>query len=130
MDLKVLIFVVEDEALIQSLIEDILTDAGFAVTSASHAEDAMKVLDEKGTEFRALVTDVNLGTSKITGWDIARRAREINDQIPVIYITSVDAHEWSVHGVPSSILLTKPFADAQLVTAVAQLLNTGSTPSV
>jgi hypothetical protein len=29
-------------------------------------------------------------------------------------------------GVPNSILLTKPFAPAQLVTAVAQLLNTGS----
>jgi hypothetical protein len=34
-----------------------------------------------------------------------------------------DADEWSVQGVPKSILLSKPFAPAQLVTAVAQLLN-------
>jgi hypothetical protein len=31
--------------------------------------------------------------------------------------------------VPNSILLTKPFAPAQIVTAVAQLLNTGTPPA-
>jgi hypothetical protein len=30
------------------------------------------------------------------------------------------------HGVPNSILLTKPFAPAQLITALSNLLNTGT----
>lgn len=38
-------------------------------------------------------------------------------------MTGAAADEWASHGVPNSILLTKPFAPAQLVTAVAQLLN-------
>jgi len=40
--------------------------------------------------------------------------------------TSTD--EWGSQGVPNSILLTKPFAPAQLVTAVSQLLNSGTPP--
>jgi hypothetical protein len=36
------------------------------------------------------------------------------------------AEDWSSKGVPNSIMLTKPFAPAQLVTAVSQLLNTGT----
>jgi hypothetical protein len=31
--------------------------------------------------------------------------------------------EWAVHGVPNSILLTKPFTPAQLLTALSHLLN-------
>jgi DNA-binding response OmpR family regulator len=33
------------------------------------------------------------------------------------------AEQWASHGVPNSILLTKPFAPAQLITAVSNLLN-------
>jgi hypothetical protein len=44
-------------------------------------------------------------------------------------MTGAAAEEWGAHGVPNSILLTKPFAPAQLVTAVSQLLNAGSQPT-
>jgi hypothetical protein len=36
------------------------------------------------------------------------------------------AEEWSSKGVPHSIMLPKPFAPAQLVTAVYQLINIGT----
>ena len=106
-----------------------LEEAGFAVTVAANAENALTILDTSGTSFRAVITDVNLGHSRITGWDIARHAREVNEQIPVIYMTGGNAHEWGVNGVPNSVLITKPFANAQLVTAVSQLLNVGNTPA-
>ena len=41
-------------------------------------------------------------------------------------MTGAAADEWASEGVPNSILLNKPFAPAQLVTAVSQLLNAGS----
>jgi hypothetical protein len=44
-------------------------------------------------------------------------------------MTGDSAAEWASHGVPKSILLTKPFAPAQLLTAVSQLLNEGSSPA-
>jgi hypothetical protein len=39
--------------------------------------------------------------------------------LPVVYITGAAAENWAVQGVPNSILLAKPFAPAQLVTAVS-----------
>ena len=50
-------------------------------------------------------------------------AREINPTIPVIYMTGTHGEEWASKGVPNSVLLIKPFAPAQIVTAVSQLLN-------
>jgi hypothetical protein len=49
----------------------------------------------------------------------------MDPEFPVFYMTGDSADEWASNGVPNSILLTKPFAPAQLVTAVSQLLNTG-----
>lgn len=119
----ILIFVVDDESLIQEVLETALQDGGFAVTSASSGEDAIAILESKIPDIRALITDVNLIPGKLTGWDVGRRARELNPDIPVIYMSGASGHEWSSHGVPNSLLLTKPFAPAQVVTAVAQLLN-------
>jgi hypothetical protein len=52
-------------------------------------------------------------------------ARQLNPEIPIVYTTAGRAHEWPSSGVPSSLLVQKPFAPAQLVTAVSQLLNKG-----
>jgi len=59
------------------------------------------------------------------GWEVARRAREIEPRLAVVYATSAFPEDWRAQGVPNSILLEKPFAVAQLLTAVSQLLNTG-----
>jgi CheY-like chemotaxis protein len=73
-------------------------------------------------EYRALVTDVNL-KGHLNGWDVARQIREINPACPIIYMTGAAADKWASQGVPNSILLEKPFAPAQPVTALANLLN-------
>ena len=125
---KVLIFVVEDEHLIQELLEHALVESGFAVEKAASGEQAIQMLDATGADYRALVTDVNLPPGKITGWDVARRGREISPDLPVVYMTGSETQDWASKGVPNSILVTKPFAPAQIVTAVAQLLNLGNTP--
>ena len=84
----------------------------------------MTLLKGNKGKYRALVTDINL-VGRIDGWEVARRAREIDPAFPILYITGADADRWPSHGVPNSVLLTKPFAPAQLVTAVSQLLNGG-----
>jgi len=118
----ILVFVVEDEEPIRQLLDEALSDGGFAVTMAGNGEEAIAMLDAADAAFAALVTDVNLA-GKFTGWEVAAHAREINGALPIIYITGGSAHDWASKGVPNSILLTKPFAVAQVVTAVAQLLN-------
>jgi DNA-binding NtrC family response regulator len=99
-----------------------LTDGGFAVAMATSGEQAMAMLDAEGADYSALVTDVNL-PGKLSGWDVAKHAREINDKLPIIYITGASAHDWASKGVPNSQLMPKPFAVAQVVTAISQLIN-------
>ncbi|WP_247398486.1 response regulator [Bradyrhizobium sp. 76] len=120
------ILVVEDEYFIAVAIEDALTDAGFEVVAVGSADEAILLLKD-ALAFRALITDIN-GLGDIDGWEIAKRAREIDASLPVIYMTGAAAVDWSARGVPKSVLIPKPFAPAQIVTAVSQLLN-GAGPS-
>jgi hypothetical protein len=48
---------------------------------------------------------------------------------PIVYITGAAVGRWPSRGVTSSVLLEKPFAPAQVVTAVSQLLNTNTPTS-
>lgn len=118
----ILVFVVEDEALILEVLEDALTEGGFTVTTARSGEDAIVRLNTEGSDFSALITDINL-SGTLTGWDVAKHAREINDTLPIVYMTGASAHEWASKGVPNSQLMPKPFAVAQVLTAVSQLVN-------
>jgi DNA-binding response OmpR family regulator len=117
--------VVEDDQAIQSLVEEAFSDGGFESVIANSGEEAVTLLRGNRHYYRALVTDINLhGT--MDGWEVARSAREIDPAFPIVYMTGAAADEWASQGVPNSILLTKPFAPAQLVTAVSNLLNTGT----
>jgi DNA-binding response OmpR family regulator len=119
------ILIVEDDQSIQSIVQEALSDGGFQPAVASSGEEAMTLLS--ANKCHILVIDISFGNDRIKGWDVARRARAINPALSVIYITGGSGHEWAIQGVPNSILLTKPFAPAQLVTAVSQLLNSAIT---
>jgi len=119
------VLVVEDEQLLREMVEPALADAGYSVLLAHNGSEALKYLEERESEeaaLRALVTDVRLGPGP-SGWEIAKRARELHPEIPVVYVTGAAAAEWSSKGVPNSLIIQKPFAPAQVVTAVSQLLN-------
>lgn len=118
-----IILVVEDDQLLQRVVEETLTDGGFDIVIAASGENAVELLDIADGKYRALVTDVNLGRDRMNGWDVARRAREIDSNFPVVYMSGDSAEDWSSRGVPDSIMLSKPFAPAQLVTAVSQIIN-------
>ena len=72
--------------------------------------------------YRALVTDINLQDA-ISGWEVAKYARERDADVRIVYMTAASAGDWTANGVPLSVLLTKPFAPAQIVSAVSNLLN-------
>jgi DNA-binding response OmpR family regulator len=121
------IMVVEDDQLIQTLVEEALSEGGFEPSIAASGEEAVTLLRGTRNHYRALVTDVNL-LGRIDGWEVAKQARELDPTFPVVYMTGAAADQWASHGVPNSILLTKPFAPAQLVTAISNLLNS-TTPT-
>jgi DNA-binding response OmpR family regulator len=117
-----MVLVIEDDQEIQFLLEEALVDSGFEPAIAASGEEAVTLLKAFRSRYKALVTDIKL-MGRMDGWRVARAAREIDPLFPIIYITGTASQEWPVWGVPNSVLLTKPFAPAQLVTAVSQLLN-------
>ncbi|MGE9008826.1 response regulator [Leptospira interrogans] len=128
MDQAVTILVVEDDQLIQAMVEDALSDGGFKSAITTSGEEAIALLQGDESQYRAVVTDINL-LGRLNGWQVARAAREADPAMPVVYMTGTHEGEWASKGVPNSVLLTKPFAPSQLVTAISNLLNTGTPPT-
>ncbi|WP_342737412.1 response regulator [Bradyrhizobium sp. B117] len=120
------ILVIEDDDAIQGIVEDALREGGFETAIAKSGEEAVTLLKGRLFAYHALVTDINL-LGRFTGWEVARAAREVDPNVPVVYMSGVAADEWPTQGVPNSIMLRKPFAPAQLTTAVSHLLNGLST---
>jgi DNA-binding response OmpR family regulator len=117
------ILVVEDEYLLHRDIEEALVNIGFATDIVSSGEQALTLFAGGNKGYRALIADVHLG-GRLNGWETARLIREMRPALPVIYMTAARADDWAAHGVPNSIIVSKPFTAAQLLTSVSQLLNT------
>jgi len=118
-----LVLYVEDEPLILDLAVAALEDAGFAIEALGAGTIALKVLEARSGEFRALITDIDLG-AEVDGWQIATRARELRPDLPVIYVSGGSSNDWPSKGVPGSVMIVKPYAFAQLVVAVSEALVT------
>lgn len=117
-----LLLLVEDEPSITELLKDALEEGGFEVRTAITGDQAMALLDECAGKLSGLITDVDLKT-EITGWDIARHARESRPDLPIVYTSGGFAADWPINGVPNSLLVPKPFAPAQVITAISTLIT-------
>lgn len=125
---SVLVLIAEDEAEIRSILQITFEEGGFDVVLVATGEQALEALDAQGEALLAVVTDIKLGSST-TSWEVARHARELKADIPVVYTTGSEGKDWPSLGVPNSILISKPFAPSQVLTAVSQLLNAGPPPA-
>lgn len=117
-----MVLVVEDEPLILIDVETALEDAGFEVVTAANAAQALKKFDASADTIRPVVTDIKLGKGA-SGWDIGRHVREAVPTMPVVYMSGDSSGDWTAQGVPNSIMIAKPFAFPQLITAISTLLN-------
>jgi DNA-binding response OmpR family regulator len=114
------ILIVEDEPDVAELVYEALVARGFNVTLAMGDQAALDHLDRDAAQFGVLVADINLGTG-VTGFDIARRARQLNRTIKVIYITGHAAH-LGRFGVDEALMFPKPFDATELALQVEALL--------
>jgi len=115
------LLVIDDETLIRLDLVDVLEDGGYAVKDVVDGGAGLAEIEIRD-DLRGLITDINLGTD-INGWQVARRARKKFPKLAVVYITGDSASQWPAEGVPNSMVLQKPFADAQILNAITTLLN-------
>jgi CheY-like chemotaxis protein len=110
------VLVVEDEPFVRRFLTEALNDAGHAVHAVQNAEVALVILEE-GVRFDLLITDIMLPWG-IDGLELADRAKRIQPDLTVIYVTGfagVARRDLSaLHGA----LLTKPMRVSQLLAAV------------
>ena len=122
METFTLLLFAEDDALIALSLQDFLEEAGFTVHHVVAGPEALAALETHQSDLSGLITDIRLG-GDVDGWAVGRAARVLIPHLPVVYISGDSAHEHTAQGVPDSVMLQKPFAPAQLVTAMATLLN-------
>lgn len=120
------ILLVEDEPLVLLVAQDALEAGGYTVLPVQLSCEALNVLDSRIAELSGLVTDIRLPGGP-DGWELARRAREQRSDLPIVYTTADSAADWPVKGVPNSVVVQKPFAGAQLLTAISTLMTTADT---
>ena len=76
----------------------------------------------RAAEIRGVITDIRLGDGP-DGWPVGKTTRSAVALMPIVYVSGDSAHEWTSHGVPNSVMISKPFVAAQIVTAISSLIN-------
>jgi DNA-binding response OmpR family regulator len=108
---QIQVLLVEDEVMISEWVAQSLSEQGFAVRTAANAADALDYL--AADEVDVLLTDINLPGS-MDGVTLARRARELRPNIPVIYASARATMLSPDARVPGAIILPKPYEPALL----------------
>jgi DNA-binding response OmpR family regulator len=115
------VLLVEDELFIAEVIQDALEERGLRVKSAYTDRTAYDLLESEARSFSVLIADINLGPGA-SGFDVARRARELHADVKVVYITGHAAH-LQKQGVEGSLMVPKPFYPDELAERVIELLD-------
>lgn len=116
------VLVVEDDATVRELVCDMLGAAAIPSVCVGSDREAHAVLATVQA-FAGLIVDVNLGAGT-TGFDVARFARKLMPDLPVIYITGQSTEQsFRAFGVPDSHFMPKPFSAEQLVAKVRELMR-------
>lgn len=115
------ILYVEDEALVAIAVVMALEEAGFAVEHVLNGRLAIMALQKRADEYVALLTDVRL--PEVDGWLIAKRAREMRHDIPVVYVSGDSAVDWSANGVEGSVMLQKPVTNQEVIATIRALIG-------
>ncbi len=110
------ILVIEDEKGVRLLLEDILTDVGHEVKTASNGSKGVEIFKENS--FDLVFTD--LGMPGMSGWQVAKEIKKISKKTPVALITGwevkLNDSELKKSGV--DLVINKPFRVEQVVRLV------------
>ncbi len=121
------LLLVEDEAEIQRFLQRALTEAGFEVDVAATAKTALKHVAE--TTYDTLIVD--LGLPDQDGIDLILTMRRVGVKAPVLILSARRSVDDRVKGLEQGgdDYLTKPFAVAELIARVRNLLKRDTSPS-
>ncbi len=104
------ILCIDDDISMLNTIEDILINAGYAVTLAKSGNQAVEFI-RKGIEFQLILLDVDM--PDMDGYETFKAIREIDlsKETPIIFLTGMDTPDFEIKGweYGASDYITKPF---------------------
>ena len=116
------VLVVEDEPQVCELLSEVLGDEGFEPLCVQTDRAAYEAIREERS-FACMVVDVNLGEGT-TGYDIARFARRIDPQLPVVFVSGETSQSsFETNGVTGSLFVAKPFTPEELLERVRKMVG-------
>lgn len=117
------ILLVEDDTPLRNLITSFLTASGYRVVDAPSGVEALRIVEEAGTEFDLLLTDIVMPS--MNGRRLAEILRARNPEMPVILLSGYTADEVARQGVEEDTVtfLQKPFTPDQLTALVREVLD-------
>jgi len=117
------ILVVDDEASMRELLEIILTNAGYEVSSSGTVEAAQKLLREK--PFDVVVTDLRMGANRTAGMELLSWMHENVPAVPAIMITAHASVETAIEAMKrgAADYIMKPFTNDEMRLIVKRAID-------
>ena len=115
------IALVEDEKDLNDLIKTYLEKEGYNVTSYYNGDTAIK---DSNKDYHLWILDIMLGDD-ISGYDIIKKIREDNNDVPVIFTSARDKDLDKIIGLElgSDDYITKPYSPKELVLRVNNIIR-------
>ncbi len=126
---KVRILLVEDDPNLGSLLSDYLSAKGFETKLATDGEKGLKLFNLQSFDF--LILDVMM--PKKDGFTLAKEIRQINKQVPILFLTAKSMSDDTIEGFKSGgdDYMTKPFSMEELLVRINAILRrTSSIPEL
>ena len=118
---KANIFLLEDDVNLNETIAEFLEEEGYSIESAYDGDEAEELMYEKSYDIYLL--DVNV--PGVNGFELLKRVRENDDNVPAIFITSLNTIDDLEIGYSSGCddYLKKPFELKELLFRIQTLLK-------
>jgi CheY-like chemotaxis protein len=116
------VLIIEDEPEVQSVLADMLCEAGYIVTVAKDGTDGLDRCEEERIDI--VLSDISM--PGLSGWEVAARLRARFPTVPIGFVTGwgdqLDPERLARTGV--SFVIAKPFQTLDVLRHVAQALTT------
>jgi len=116
------VLVVEDEALMRSIITDLMRGEGYEVVEAPSGEIAWQIFEQEKIDLAILDLNLSGGSS---GLDVLKKMRDVDSEVMAIIVTAYASVESAVQALQQGAYdyITKPFANDHLKNQVRHALE-------
>lgn len=115
------ILLVEDDSTLSMIVSETLQRDGFEVLTAGDGEDGLRKFTRHGADL--IIADVMM--PRMDGFEMGRRIRQINQNVPLLFLTAKSEIDDIVEGfeLGGNDYLKKPFKMLELIVRIKALLR-------